>query len=152
MTDQSSDQRKLVLLEKCFLKNFSFESPKAPAVFTNYVDPEKLLNIQSTNSKIDAERMEVTLTLAVRAVREEDMIFHVKVVQAGEFRITGYSPTERLEILGAICPEMLFPFARNTIDAAVRKGGLPDILLRPVDFATLFEHEMLERAGQGAAT
>jgi len=152
MANQPTEPRRHVAIQKLYLKDLSFVSPKTPGIFTADVDTEKLLNIQSANSEIDPERFEVTLTVAVKAVAAQDTIFQVDVVQAGVFKITGYTPEELVEILGRFCPETLFPFARKAIDDAVRRGGFPDVLLRPLDFDALFAQNMRERAGQPATT
>jgi preprotein translocase subunit SecB len=151
MTEQQPGPPKQVTIERLYLKEFSFDSPRAPEVFTGNLNPEKLLNIQSTHSAIDPERVEVTLTLAVKTIVHQETLYQVQVIQAGVFRITGYTPAERVEIVGRVCPETLFPFARKIIAGAVRKGGFPEILLRPLDFDALFAQNMRERAGQVSA-
>jgi len=145
MANIPAEPRRHVAIEKIYLKDLSFVSPKTPDVFSTDVNVENLLNIQSTNAEINPEHVEVTLTVAVKAVAGQDTIFRVDVVQAGVFRITGYTPEERVEIVGRFCPETLFPFARKAIDDAARKGGFPHVLLRPLDFDALFDQNMRER-------
>ena len=36
------------------------------------------------------------------------------------------------------CPRLLFPFARSIIANVTSDGGLPPLLLQPVNFAQLF--------------
>lgn len=152
MADDADTAKRHVTVKKIYLKDLSFVSPQAPGVFSGIDDADRLLNIRSTNSEVAPEHVEVTLTVAVKAVsgEDEDEIFQVEVVQAGVFQITGYTPEERVEILGRVCPEILFPFARDLIDGVTRRAGFPGTLLAPLDFHALFAQNMRERAAQSA--
>ena len=60
-------------------------------------------------------------------------------------------------ILGSFCPNILFPFARESISAMVAKGGFPDFQLQPINFEALYlqgqqEQEAQAAAGDGDAT
>ncbi|MFW5825867.1 MAG: protein-export chaperone SecB, partial [Marinobacter sp.] len=39
---------------------------------------------------------------------------------------------------GAYCPNLLFPYARETIDSVVNKGSFPALMLAPVNFDAIF--------------
>jgi preprotein translocase subunit SecB len=150
MTDEKTQPRRVVL-ERLYLKKLSFVSPRAPEFFGRNVEIETLLNIRSTNVDLDAARVEVTLNLSVKAVAAEEAVFQVDVAHAGVFRVTGYTPAERIEILGRVCPETLFPFTRDAIHGVVRRGGFADVGLRPLDFHKLFAQNMRERTAQAGA-
>lgn len=152
MADQQTRAQRRVSIGRIYLKNLSFRSPQVPAAFTVDRKAETLLNLRSTNAEIDAEHVEVLLNVKVKAVAGEETIFRIEVVQAGVFRITGYTPEERMEILGRVCPETLFPFARKTVDDVARRGGFHEVQLRPRDFHALFVEDMRQRAARIAAT
>ncbi|HUF71904.1 MAG TPA: protein-export chaperone SecB [Gammaproteobacteria bacterium] len=152
MADEQTGPQRLVLIGRVYLKNLSFKSPKVPDVFTADRNAETLLNLRSTNAQIDAEHVEVLLHVNVKTVNGEDTLFQIEIVQAGVFRMTGYTPEEMLELLGRVCPETLFPFARKTIDDVARRGGFPEVSLRPLDFDALFAEHMRKHAGEVPAT
>jgi preprotein translocase subunit SecB len=152
MADEQTGAHRRVSIGRIYLKKLSFRSPQAPGAFTVDRKAATLLNLQSTNAEIDAQHVEVLLNVNVKAVTGEDTIFQIEVVQAGVFRITGYTPEERMELLGRVCPEALFPFARKTIDDMARRGGFHEVQLRPLDFHALFAQDMRQRAAQVAAT
>lgn len=152
MTDERTEQLRQVTIEATYLKQLAFASPQAPQVFTGSADAENFLNLRSTNAEIDPERVEVTLIVAVKGVAAEETIFNVEVAQAGVFMIKGYTPAERVEILGRVCPEILYPFARSTITSAAAKGGFPNVLPKTLDFDSLFAENMREKAAAAAAT
>ena len=51
-------------------------------------------------------------------------------------------------MLGAFCPNTLFPFARETIATLINKGTFPTFNLQPVNFDAVFMQYMQQRAKQ----
>jgi preprotein translocase subunit SecB len=41
-------------------------------------------------------------------------------------------------------PHLLFPFARRIIADAIRDGGMPPLMVEPIDFATLYRARTAE--------
>ncbi|MFT5008453.1 MAG: preprotein translocase subunit SecB, partial [Granulosicoccus sp.] len=41
----------------------------------------------------------------------------------------------------AYCPNILFPYAREAVDAAVVKGSFPALMLAPVNFDALYQQK-----------
>jgi preprotein translocase subunit SecB len=41
-------------------------------------------------------------------------------------------------------PHMLFPYARRIISDAVRDGGMPPLMIEPIDFAGLFRSKQAQ--------
>jgi preprotein translocase subunit SecB len=148
MADEPASTEKQFVLRKIYLKDVSFESPKAPDIFTSDVNAQTLLNIRSGNRQIDGGDVEVTLTVTVRSVAQDDTIFLVEVVQAGVFGVEGYTPEERLTLLGTLFPGMLYPYAREAVTTLAMKGGFPQLLLQPLDFNVLFAQNMGAREPQ----
>lgn len=143
---------KQLLLQKIYVKDLSFESPKAPAVFTTNVAPQTQLNIRSSAQEVAPNTQEVTLTLTVEAKDKDTTLFLVEVAQAGIFSIQGYTAEERAMLVGSFCPNTLYPFAREAIADVVTKGGFPQLLLQPINFDALYAQAMRERAqGNGGA-
>ncbi len=44
-----------------------------------------------------------------------------------------------------------FPFARRIVADLVSDGGLPPLMIEPIDFALLYRSKMQEAAGQAQA-
>jgi preprotein translocase subunit SecB len=42
-------------------------------------------------------------------------------------------------MLGAFCPNILFPYVRETIDQLVVKGSFPALMLAPINFEALYQ-------------
>jgi preprotein translocase subunit SecB len=149
-----AEQEKQVSIGKIYVKDFSFESPKAPMVFTKSGwDPKTNLNIRSTHADLGEGNHEVVLTLTVETKHEDTTLFLVELHQAGIFTINGYNSDELSAIVGSFCPNVLFPYGRETIASIVSKGGFPEFLLQPINFDALYAQSRQQQAAgeQGAA-
>jgi len=124
-----------VRLERLYLKDASFESPRSPDVFTESWNPEMQLEINTRTSAHKDNRFEVVLTVTLRAKSEGGKTaFIIEVQQAGVFLIEGVEDAVRQRVLGTVCPSTLFPYVRETVDSLAVRGGFPAIQLAPVNF------------------
>ena len=147
-----AEQDKQVGIQKIYTRDFSFESPQAPMVFTKQDwEPKTNLNLRSTHGEIAENTHEVVLTLTVETKHEDTTLFLVELQQAGIFLVTGYEAEEMGPILGSFCPNILFPFARESISAMVAKGGFPDFQLQPINFEALYLQGQQEQEAKAAA-
>ena len=143
--------QKQLLLQKIYVKDLSFESPKAPMVFTTNVSPQTQLNVRSSAQQVAQDTEEVTLTITVEAKDKDSTLFLAEVAQSGIFVIQGYTPEERGILLGSFCPNTLYPFAREAISELVSKGGFPPLLLQPLNFDAIYAQAAQERATRANA-
>lgn len=140
---------KQLLLQKIYIKDLSFESPRSPDVFSKDAAPQTQLNIRSNAREIAADTQEVTLTLTIEAKDQDNTLFLVELVQAGVFLIRGYTDDERHMLTGSYCPGSLYPFAREAIADIVTRGGFPQLLLQPINFDALYAQALRDRAQSG---
>lgn len=143
--DQAQGLSKQLVLQKIYIKDFSFESPRAPDVFATSVTPQTQLNIRSGAKEVSGGAHEVTLTLTVEAKDQEKTLFLIELEQAGVFQIQGYTPDEHQMLVGSYCPGTLYPFAREAISDMVSRGGFPQLLLQPINFDALYAQAVRER-------
>lgn len=150
MSDQENQQQFAV--QKIYIKDVSFESPNSPEMFQDgQWQPEVNINLNTEVKTINENLHEVTLTVTVTAKQEEKTAFLVEVKQAGLFQMAGFPKEQMGGMLGAYCPEMLFPFVRETVSDLVAKGGFPQLLLAPVNFNALYmQHQQQQAQGQQA--
>ena len=141
--------QKQLLLQKIYVKDLSFESPKAPMVFTQNVSPQTQLNVRSSAQQVAPDTQEVTLTITVEAKDKDSTLFLAEVAQAGIFVIQGYTAEEQQILIGSFCPNTLYPFAREAIAELVAKGGFPQLLLQPLNFDAIFAQALQERSARG---
>jgi preprotein translocase subunit SecB len=142
MTDdiQATDNPPVFAIEKIYVRDLSLEVPGAPQVFLVREAPQVNVQLRTEAGSIEAGIFEVKLTITVKATLSGDRtLFLVEITQAGIFRIQN-APEEELElILGIGCPNIIFPYARETISDAVTRAGFQPVLLTPVNFEALFQ-------------
>jgi len=146
-----AEQEKQIAIQKIYTKDVSFESPQAPLVFTKTDwEPKTNLNLRSTHTDLGEGNHEVVLTLTVETKHEDTTLFLVELHQAGIFLIQGYDGDELGQLLGSFCPNMLFPYGRETISSMVMKGGFPEFVLQPINFDALYAQT--KQQAEAAAT
>ena len=124
-------------LQAVYLKDCSFEAPQGPRV-TGEWNPQIGLDLNTALNMIEGDLREVVLTVTVSAKIGERTMFLVEVKQAGAFVMQNLSNEDVRRAAGAICPAVLFPYARAMVSQLVAQGGFPQLLLPPVNFDALF--------------
>jgi preprotein translocase subunit SecB len=142
-------QGPMFALQRIYLKDMSFESPKAPDVFKSQWQPKINFNIGTRNNKLADGVHDVVLTLTVEAKQDDNTAFLCEVQQAGVFTCAGFSDADLERVLATVCPNILFPYAREVIDSLVVKGSFPPIMLAPVNFDAVYA-QAKQQQGQGA--
>ncbi|NND61211.1 MAG: protein-export chaperone SecB [Gammaproteobacteria bacterium] len=135
---------KQILIQKLYMKDASFEAPNTPAIYNREWKPKIEMNIQTRNTSVGEDLFEVVLVVTAEAKLDEESAFLVEIHQAGVFLIKGFSADEIRQIIGAYCPNLLFPFAREAVTDFVGKGGFPGLLLQPINFDALYMQQMAE--------
>ena len=137
-------------IEKLYVKDISVEVPNAPEIFLEREAPQVEIQLNTTGRSVDEGIFEVVLTVTVTATLNEKTVFLVEVGQAGIFRIMNV-PGEQVEPLVAVaCPNILFPYARETVSDAVTRAGFAPIVLQPVNFEAMYMQRLQEQASAPA--
>ena len=141
-----SDQQALpqLALERIYVKDMSLEVPGAD-VFTREWQPELDINLSSAAEKLDDDHYQVVLTVNVTANNGGETAFIAEVHQAGIFMLQNIPEDQLGAILGAYCPNVLFPYAREVVSDIVTRGSFPQLLLAPVNFDQAYQ-QTLEQA------
>lgn len=144
-------QGPMFALQRIYLKDTSFESPKSPDVFKGQWTPKITFNLNTRNEKIADGVYDVVLRLTIEAKQEETVAFLVEVQQAGIFTCDGFSDADLERVLATVCPNILFPYARETIDALVVRGSFPPVMLAPVNFDAVYAQSKAQQEAQAGA-
>jgi preprotein translocase subunit SecB len=146
MAKETSDENTLgnisddttVQINGQYIKDFSFENPNSPHSLQTKGEPSIEINIDVGAKKLFEDVYEVALTISVKGTAEEKPLFVVELVYAGVFTFSNMTDDKLQPSLLIDCPRLLFPFARSIIANVTSDGGLPPLLLQPVNFAQLF--------------
>ncbi len=151
---QQENNEKGFAIQRIYTKDMSFESPLAPKVFVQDYKPEISVDIQTKHELLDDTHTDVVISVTVTAKYENQTVFLAEVHQGGIFALQGFSDQEKVPVLSVACPNILFPYARESISTLIHKGGFPPIYLAPVDFESLFAKkvEELQKQSQDETT
>ncbi|MBK8317878.1 MAG: protein-export chaperone SecB [Betaproteobacteria bacterium] len=137
-------------IEKLYIKDLSVEVPNAPEIFLEREAPQIEIQLNTSGRGVGEGVFEVILTVTVTAKFGEKTVFLVEVGQAGIFRIMNV-PEDQIEPLIAVaCPNILFPYARETVSDAVTRAGFSPIVLQPVNFEAMYMQRMQEQTAASA--
>lgn len=138
-------------IQRVYTKDISFEAPNAPQVFQKEWEPDVKLDLDTVSTQLSEGIYEVVLRVTVTATVGEDTAFLCEVQQAGIFTISGIEGSQMAHCLGAYCPNILFPYARECISALVSRGTFPQLNLAPVNFDALFMNYLQQQEGGDVA-
>ncbi len=135
-------------IEKIYIKDASLEIPNAPQIFTDRTQPQVGIELSNFAQQIEENVFEVAIKVTVTSKIEDKTVFLVEVTQAGIFQIRNV-PEENIEmIVGITCPNILFPYARESVSDLVIRGGFQPVLLNPINFEALFAQQKQQQAEQ----
>ena len=137
-------------LQRIYVRDLSFEAPKSPQIFRQQWEPSVSLDLNTRQKALEGDFHEVVLTLSVTVKNGDEVAFIAEVQQAGIFLIANLDAASMSHTLGAFCPNILFPYARETLDSLVTRGSFPALMLSPVNFDALYAQEMqrMQEAGE----
>lgn len=131
-----------ISLQKLYLKDLSFESPRPVEAFSSPVEhPEIELDINTTVQKLDESSYEILLHITVTAQTRESkkVLYLVEAKQAGLFNLNNLNNDQINAALNGFCPDMLLPYAREVVSRTIERGGFPQLLISPINFNMLYK-------------
>jgi len=151
MAEAPQDSQPVFTIEKIYVKDLSIEVPNAPQIFLERDTPRVDVQLSTKAQPVDDGHYEVVLSVTTTATLNEKTVFLVEAHQAAIFQVRNL-PKESLEpVLSITCPNILFPYARETVSDAISRCGFPPFLLAPVNFEALYQQQRQQQAGQDQA-
>lgn len=151
MSETAAPQQPFFNIEKLYVKDLSLEIPHAPGIFLERDMPQIDLQLNTQAETMAEEVYEVTVTATVTAKLKEKTVFLIEAKQAGVFRVRHVPAAEMEMVLGAVCPNMLFPYLREVVTDVSMRGGFTPVLLNPVNFEALY-HQQKQQQVAAATT
>ncbi len=133
-------------LQKIYVKDASFEAPNAPQVYQEEGQPQLQLNLAQKVQGLAEGVFEVVLTVTLTCTLNGKTAYLAEVAQGGIFGVTGFDQRNTEAILATYCPNVLFPYARQTVSEMVVNGGFPPYYLQPINFEQLYAEQLRRRA------
>tara|TARA_Y100001937_G_C6961780_1_gene259212 strand:- start:36 stop:503 length:468 start_codon:yes stop_codon:yes gene_type:complete len=152
----AEEEKKTFQLQRVYLKDASFECPGAPDIFLQEWKPKMNVQLNNAARRIgegNEYEVEVTVTVTAKSEDEQKTFYLAEVKQAGIFTLVGIDGEERDQLLGAYCPNVLFPYVREVVSDLVSKGSFPQMILQPLNFEGLYQQQrQQQQAGADGAT
>lgn len=134
-------------IEKIYVKDVSFEAPGTPQVFNEAGQPQLSMNLNQRVQKLNDNAFEVVIGVTLTCKLADDRTAYLaEVQQAGVFGLAGFDDATLDAMLGTHCPNMLYPYARQTVSDLIQAGGFPPFLLQPINFEALYAEGLRQRA------
>ena len=129
-----------------YIKDLSFENPGVATAINDRPQIELAVDLNATRLA-EKDMFEVELKIRVDAKSDSKALFLLEVAYAGVFRLSNVPDTATQQMILLIqAPHMLFPFLRRIVADVVRDGGMPPLMIEPIDFVALYQSKMA--AGQ----
>ncbi len=133
-------------LQRIYLSDVSFEAPNSPEVFMVNEKPAVDVKLDTSHRQVNDSLYQVTVKITATVTFGEKTAFLAEVQQSGAFRIVNIEGKELAHTLNAFCPNILFPYAREAVDALVVKGGFPPLMIAPVNFEAIYAQRLQKAA------
>ena len=138
-------------IEKIYVKDLSLEIPHAPKVFLSSDQPQVDVQLHNEGAGIGEGLYQVVLTVTVTAKAGEQTMFLVEAAQAGIFQIRNVPESDLEPLLATACPNILFPYARETLSDVIARAGFPPVYLAPVNFEAIYLQRLQEAQAQAGS-
>lgn len=148
MAEEQQPSQVVFQIDKIYVKDLSVEVPNAPTVFLEREAPEISVDLGTYSTAVGTDVFESTIKITVTAKLRDKTMFLVECEQAGLFRIAGLPQDQLSMALGIGCPNIIFPYARETISDVVLRAGFPPLQLAPFNFEGEFLRQQQMAAGQ----
>ncbi len=133
-----------------YIKDLSFESPRAPHAFAELNRAPQIEVSVGVKVEVLGERhYEVILHIEASAKLGDMPLFLVELDYGGAVALSGVPQESINAVLMIECPRLLFPFARAVIANVTRDGGMPPLMINPVDFVSMYRAQV-ENAAKAA--
>jgi preprotein translocase subunit SecB len=142
--EQPEQPQSNFVIQKIYTKDISFESPSSPEAFKLNWSPQANVELNMNNKKLDNDIYEIDLIVTVTTKNQNESTFVIEVNQSGIFTISNIPEDQMGHMLGSFCPSILFPYAKETINGLVNKGGYPQINLTPINFDALYMQNLAQ--------
>lgn len=131
--------RPAIQIHNQYIRDLSLEIPHAPEIFKAVKSqPEIKIDVNINSQNLGGSIYNVELRFRVDGDVENQKFFILEMVYAGIAEIN--VPEEHIRpVLMIEIPHMLFPFARQAVTSTLYNGGLPPVMLNPIDFVAMYQ-------------
>ena len=129
-----------VLIHTQYIKDMSLEIPNAPEIFRELTSAPKIdIQVEVNAHHLHDNFHNVSLKYTLNGNINDKKLFILELEYAAVVSLS--VPEEHIKpVLMVEIPRMLFPFIRSIVANIMIDGGLPPIMLTPIDFAAMLKN------------
>lgn len=129
-----------IVIHTQYIKDMSLEIPHAPEIFRELTQaPAVDVQVEVNAHHMHDNFHNVSLSYRLNGDINGKKLFILELEYAAVVALN--VPEEHIKpVLMIEIPRMLFPFVRSIVANAMIDGGLPPIMLNPVDFAAMLHN------------
>ena len=150
MTDQAENTTPDARIEliKLYAKDISLQIPEGAKAFQLEWQPELNFEISTqTKALAEAHHYEVSLHLKCTNTCKGTVAFKVELVQAGLFKIENLKDQALQHAMATFCPNLIYPFVRETVGDLVTRAGFPQLNLAAFNFEAMYQQSLADKLG-----
>lgn len=136
--NENQPQTPAVAVHNQYIRDLSLEIPHAPEIFKKLdVQPQIKIDVNINAAPVEGNVYNVELAFRIDGNVNEEKFFILEMTYGGIVSLN--VPEEHKEpVLMIEIPHMLFPYARQAITNTLFNGGLPPLMLNPIDFVAMY--------------
>lgn len=140
-----SEKNIIFSLDKIYIQDASIEvsqdiSILHPLKSTN-IDTNMNFSIDYETKELDQDLYKTVIIVKSHAECKNKNLIVLEVEQVGIFTIKNI-PTQQMElVLNIECPNLVFPYIRETISNLSAKAGFPPIIISAINFAQVYQQK-----------
>ena len=130
-----------VSIQAQYIKDFSLEVPHAPEIFRELTTAPKIdVQVEVNSHPLHDNFYNVSLKYALNGDINGKKLFILEIEYAAVVALNNIPEEHIKPVLLVEIPRLLFPFVRSIITNAMVDGGLPPVMLNPIDFAAMLQN------------
>lgn len=135
-----------------FIRDMSFENFKAQRKDWQPADLEHEVKLLLDISKEQDNHYLLSVKVSLETVSNETPVYLLEIDYCGLFAIENMPEDQLRPYLAVQCPQLLYPFLRRIISDVTRDGGFPAYHMELINFAAIYQKELLRQRAAGSGS
>ena len=145
ITPATAADKPAVFLRAMYVKDLSFENPRAPGIIFNLREqPQMEVSVHLGTQRLEEKVYELAIHITARAITDNSTVFLCDLVYAGVLEVQNIPDTALDSTLFVQGAQLVYPFARRVIADLTRDGGFPPLQLAPMDFVAMYQQHVMQ--------
>ena len=137
-----------IVINAQYVKDLSLEIPHAPEIFRKITQaPDVHVNVDVNANHMHDNFFNVALNLRIDGDVNQEKFFILELEYDAIVSLN--IPKEHVEpVLLVEVPRLMFPFVRSIVTHCLTEGGLPPLMLNPIDFVAMYQNRQAANQAQ----